>query len=83
MRQPADRDAGIQAHLTIKVLFGLPLRKTAGFVESGLELVDLDWAAPDICTLCHRKKTLPVSLPYEARGTAEPYLLLAAAVSRL
>jgi hypothetical protein len=33
-RQQAYSDAAIKACLTIKVLFGLPLRQTTGFVES-------------------------------------------------
>ena len=41
-RQQAYNDVAIQACRTIKVLFGLPLRQTTGFVESLLELVGLD-----------------------------------------
>ena len=41
-RQQAYSDAAIQACLTIKVLFGLPLRQTTEFVESLLELAGLD-----------------------------------------
>ncbi len=41
----------MQACLTLKVLFGLPLRQTTGFVESLLKLVGLDWAVPDFSTL--------------------------------
>ena len=33
-RQHAESDAAIPTCLTIKVLFGLPLRQTTGFVES-------------------------------------------------
>lgn len=36
-RQLAYSDAAIQACLTIKVLFGLPLRQATGFVASLLE----------------------------------------------
>ena len=67
-------DAAIQACLTIKVLFGLPLRQTTGFVESLLKLVGLDWAVPDFSTLCRRQKVLNVSLPY--RGGTGPLNLL-------
>jgi hypothetical protein len=67
-RQQAYSDAAIQACLTIKVLFGLPLRQTTGFVESLLELVGLDWAVPDFSTLCRRQRTLSVAIPY--RGSA-------------
>ena len=53
----------IQACLTLKVLFGLPLRQTTGFVESLLKLVGLDWSVPDFSTLCRRQKTLSVAIP--------------------
>jgi hypothetical protein len=36
-------DAEVQICLTMKVLFGMALRQTTGFVESLLELVELDW----------------------------------------
>ena len=48
----------------MKVLFGLPLRQTTGFVESLLKLMGLDWSVPDFSTLCRRQKTLPVAIPY-------------------
>ena len=73
-RQQAYSDAAIQTCLTFKVLFGLPLRQTAGFVESLLELVGLDWAVPDYSTLCRRQRMLPVAIPY--RGSPGPLHLL-------
>lgn len=73
-RQQAYSDAAIQACLTLKVLFGLPLRQTTGFVESLLELVGLDWSVPDFSTLCRRQKTLPVAIPY--RNSSGPLHLL-------
>ena len=63
-RQQQFSDAAIQTCLTLKVLFGMPLRQTTGFVESLLRLVGLDWVAPDFSTLCRRQRTLNVSLPY-------------------
>lgn len=36
-------DAAVQACLTLKALFGLPLRQATGLVESLLELAGLDW----------------------------------------
>ena len=63
-RQQSFSDAAIQTCLTLKVLFGLPLQQTTGFVQSLLQLVVLNWAAPDFSTLCRRQKTLNVSLPY-------------------
>ena len=50
-RQPAFNDAAIQVCLTMKVLFGMPLRQTTGFVESLLRLAGLDWKVPDFSTL--------------------------------
>jgi hypothetical protein len=58
----------------LKVLFGLPLRQTTGFVQSLLQLIGLDWAVPDFSTLCRRQRTLKVSLPY--RGGTGPLNLL-------
>ncbi len=73
-RQPSYSDAAIQTCLTLKVLFGMALRQTTGFVESLLRLVGLDWAVPDFSTLCRRQKTLAVKLPY--RGSQGPLHLL-------
>lgn len=67
-------DAAIQTCLTLKVLFGMPLRQTTGVVQSLLQLVGLDWSVPDFSTLCRRQKTLNVSLPY--RGGTDPLNLL-------
>ena len=67
-------DAAIQTCLTMKVLFGLALRQTTGFVESLLRLIGLDWAVPDFSTLCRRQKTLKVDIPY--RGSPGPLHLL-------
>lgn len=73
-RQKTYSDAAIQACLTLKVLFGLPLRQTTGFVESLLKRVGLDWSVPDFSTLCRRQKTLSVAIPY--KGSAGPLHLL-------
>ena len=69
-RQRSFSDAAIQAWLSLKVLFGMPLRQTTGVVESLLRMVGLDWAAPDFSTLSRRQKTLNVHLPY--RGGTGP-----------
>jgi len=73
-RQPRYSDAAIQACLTLKVLFGMPLRQATGFVESLLKLVNLDWEVPDFSTLCRRQKTLSVAIPYQ--GSKGPLNLL-------
>jgi transposase len=67
-------DAAIQTCLTMKVLFGMALRQTTGFVESLLRLTGLDWAVPDFSTICRRQRTLAVNIPY--RGTEGPRHLL-------
>ena len=58
----------------MKVLFGMALRQTTGFVESLLRLVGLDWTVPDVSTLSRRQKTLAVNIPY--RGSKGPLHLL-------
>ncbi len=63
-RHQSFSDAAIQICLTLKVLFGMPLHQTSGFVESLLRLAGLDWAMPDYSTLCRRQKTLNMRLPY-------------------
>ena len=73
-RQQQFSDAAIQTCLTLKVLFGMPLRQTTGFVESLLRVVGLTWAVPEVSTVCRRQKTLNVSLPF--RGGAGPLNLL-------
>lgn len=67
-------DAAIQTCLTLKVLFGMPVRQTTGVVQSLLQLVGLDWTVPDFNTFCRRQKTLNVRLPY--RGSSGPLNLL-------
>ena len=67
-------DAAIQACLTLKVMFGMPLRQTTGFVESLLKLAGLGWEAPDFSTLCRLQMMLNVNLPY--RGGTGPLNLL-------
>ena len=73
-RQPVYSDPAIQSCLTMKVLFGMALRQTTGFVESLLRLVGLDWDVPDFSTLSRRQKTLAVNIPH--RGSQGPLHLL-------
>lgn len=73
-RQPIYGDPAIQTRLTKKVLFGMALRQTTGFVESVLQLIGLDWAVPDFSTLSRRQKTLAVTIPF--RGSHGPLHLL-------
>ena len=48
--------------LTLRQLFRLPLRATAGMMKSLVELMKLVVCTPDYSTLCRRGKTLNVSL---------------------
>ena len=67
-RPPVFSDAAIQFCLSIKVLFRLPLRQTAGMVAGLLQQAGLDWPVPDASTLCRRQKTLAVQIPYRRAG---------------
>ena len=61
-------DASIQCCLTIKCLFGLPLRQTLGLVQSLLKMAGLPWAAPDYSTVCRRQKGIHVQVHYRPSG---------------
>ena len=65
-RQRNYSDAAIQTCLTMKVLFGMALRQTTGFVESLLRLVGLDRAVPDFSSISRRQITLKVDIPYRS-----------------
>tara|TARA_R100000935_G_scaffold34072_2_gene54645 strand:+ start:3114 stop:3857 length:744 start_codon:yes stop_codon:yes gene_type:complete len=67
-------DAAIQTCLTMKVPFGMALRKTTGFVESLLRLAGLNWDVLDFSTICRRQRTLALNIPY--RGAKGPLHLL-------
>ncbi|WP_377189424.1 IS5 family transposase [Ruegeria meonggei] len=56
--QPRYSDLAIEMCLTLRVVFGLPLRQTQGFVRSLLRLMELDLPVPDYSTLCRRAQTL-------------------------
>lgn len=58
----------------MKVLVGMALRQTTGFVESLLHLVGLDGTVPDFSTLSRRQRILAVNIPY--RGCKDPLHLL-------
>ena len=58
----------------MKVLFGMALRQTTGFVESLLGQIGLNWDVPDFSTLIRRQKTLAVNIPH--RGSKGPLHLL-------
>ena len=67
-------DSAIQLCLTMKVLFGLPVRQTVGLVASLLEMAGLDWPVPDYSTLCRRQARIAVQIPFRRSGS--PLILL-------
>jgi hypothetical protein len=69
---PTYADQAIAACLSVKIVFGLPLRQTQGFVQSVLRLLDLSHLpTPDYSTLCRRQKDLSVPLSH-SRSPREP-----------
>ncbi len=60
--------------VTVKVLFGLPLRQATGMVASILSMAGLDWPVPDFSTLSRRQKTIEVQITH--RRAAGPLNLL-------
>lgn len=76
-RQQTYSDAAIQTCLTMKVLFGLALRQTTGFVESLIRLVGLNWQVPDFSTPSRREKTRAVNIPYRGSNVAVCRLIVA------
>src|SRR5690606_4766865 len=58
----------IQACLTLKVLFRLPLRQTVGLVASLIKMAGLDWPVPDWSALCRRQARISVQIPYKRAG---------------
>ena len=53
-------DIAIEAALTIRMVFHLPLRQTEGFLRSIAELLEVDLPIPDHTTLSRRLKSLRV-----------------------
>ena len=73
-RQRSYGDAAIRTCLSMKVLFGMELCQTTGFVESLFRQICLNWAVPDFSTVSRRQKTLALNIPY--RGSKGPLHLL-------
>lgn len=63
-------DMAIEAVLTIRSVFGLPLRASQGLVDSLLRLMGSDLKCPDYSTLSRRGGKLSVRLPPTGRGEA-------------
>jgi len=56
-------DLAIQAVLSLRLVFHLPLRQAEGFVHSVFELMELDLPVPDHTTLSRRNRSLRIRLP--------------------
>ncbi len=55
-------DLAIEAALTLRLIFHLPLRQTEGFLSSIFRMLGLDLSAPDHTTLSRRGQHLDVAL---------------------
>lgn len=60
-------DVAILCALTLRGVYHLPLRATAGLVSSVLRLLELELPAPDYSTLCRRARSLEVPLSVPTR----------------
>ena len=54
-------DLAIEAALTLRLVFNLPLRQTEGFLNSLFEMMGIDLSAPDHTTLSRRSQHLDTS----------------------
>jgi hypothetical protein len=68
-------DLAIEAALTIRMVFHLPLRQTEGFLRSLADLLDVDLPAPDHTTPYRRLKK-PGKVPFRATVNDQPIHLL-------
>ena len=60
--QPRYSDLAIEAALTLRLVFHLPLRQTEGFLSSIFEMMGIDLDVPDHTTLSRRSQSLEVLL---------------------
>ena len=67
-RRRTYKDTAIQCALTLREVYGLPLRSTQGLVCSLLHLLQLELPAPHYSTLSRRAARLEVPLPRLGRG---------------
>ncbi|MGI9288466.1 MAG: IS5 family transposase [Pseudomonadales bacterium] len=64
--QPVYSDLAIETGLTVRLVYGLALRQTEGFLQSISTLLDLGLRIPDHTTFSRRSKDLNVRLPVSA-----------------
>jgi hypothetical protein len=65
----------IEAALTIRMVFHLPLRQTEGFLRSLADILEVEIPIPDDTTLSRRLKTLG-EIPFRAAASNRPIHLL-------
>jgi hypothetical protein len=68
-------DIAIEAALTIRMIFHLPLRQTEGFLGSLVRLLEIDLPIPDHTTLSRRLGKLS-EISFRSPGNAQPIHLL-------
>ena len=68
-------DLAIETTLTMRLVFGLPLRQAEGFLRSLFGLMGLDLAVPDHTTLSRRSKGLGVRVR-RSGGTGPIHLIV-------
>lgn len=64
-------DRAIEAMMTIKALYRLPLRATSGFVQSIFQMTGIDLPVPDYTTLSRRTKNLHIVLRVTLKETTD------------
>ncbi len=70
--QPKYSDLAITLCLSLRIVYGLPLRQTQGLMRSVTKLMGLDIAVPDFSTLSRRSKGLVLPSVRRQAASAEP-----------
>jgi IS5 family transposase len=64
-------DQAIETMLTIKAVYGLPLRATVGFVQSLFDLLGIPLSVPDYTTISRRSEHLNILLQKTSKETTD------------
>jgi hypothetical protein len=64
-------DRAIEIMLTIKAVYGLPLRATTGFVQSIFTLIGIPLSVPDYTTISRRAEYIQISLQKVPKDTTD------------
>ena len=73
--QPVYSDLAIETGLTVRLVYGLALRQTEGFLQSISTLLDLGLRIPDHTTLSRRARDLNVRIPVSAHDGPLPTMI--------